>query len=460
MAASLSMPTIGKNYETWFLSQGFVGFVNAGGAAFLVAPMILSQGGTPADAGMVVGLLPFVALLSPIFGSMADRYRIHREMVLVGLASLVLASIVMSFAEQSLTYVVGALLFGTGGGLIIVANLSMLAGSGLSEDGVAKRMGLLQMSMPFGQFLALGIIAVLLAAGVSFSDLFLMVAGVAAIGFVVAWPLTKAPAQRTREYLDSHPTALQSSEAAGARNKFTKIMLSAFGLFLLINFLSQFGEQIVESQYPNYLNDVFKIDPEVAALTMAAAVLISAPLYPFSGRWAARSGPKIPFVFAIGMRTAMTAGLAFLSLAGGDKVQVPAMVLFGIMIVMYPFFEVNTSLIAVKTSPIGPGGGQGFQGGATQLAGILGAFLAGWLANQAGFETLAWVATAVGVAAFVISLFLKVERPGNAEPEHPEDAAISIAAVAAMGATSARGGTPQQLTHDDTPGETDDHPAE
>ena len=136
------------------------------------------------------------------------------------------------------------------------------------------------------------------------------------------------------------------------------------------------------------------------------------------------------------------------------------MILFGIMIVMYPFFEVNTSLIAVKTSPIGPGGGQGFQGGATQLAGILGAFLAGWLANQAGFETLAWVATGFGIAAFVVSFFLKVERPGNAEPEHPEDAAISIAAVAAMGATSARGGRPQQLPHEGTTGDADDDPAE
>ena len=60
--------TFGSNYEAWFLSQGIVGFVNAGGAAFLVAPMIIDQGGSPADAGMIVGLLPFVALLSPVFG--------------------------------------------------------------------------------------------------------------------------------------------------------------------------------------------------------------------------------------------------------------------------------------------------------------------------------------------------------------------------------------------------------
>ncbi len=451
-----AIATIGANYETWFVSQGVVGFVNAGGAAFLVAPMILSQGGTPADAGMVVGLLPFVALLSPIFGGLADRFRIHREMILVGLASLVLASITMSFAEQELTYVVGALLFGTGGGLIIVANLSMLAGSGLSEDSVAKRMGLLQMSLPFGQFLALGIIAALLAAGVSFSDLFLMLAAVAAIGFVAAWPLTKAPAERTRMFLDSNPPAVSTQTGSAGGSKMATIVFSAFGLFLLINFLSQFGEQIIESQYPNYLGEVFKIDPEAAAITMAVAVLISAPLYPVSGRWAASSGSKLPFMVAIGVRTATAAGLAVLSLAGGDGLQVPAMLLYGLMIVVYPFFEVNTSLIAAKTSPIGPGAGQGFQGGATNLAGILGAFLAGWLANQAGFDTLAWVATGFGVAAFVIGLFLRIESPAAGESEHPEDAAISVAAVAAMGTATGRGGTPQQLRHDDTTGGHDD----
>lgn len=415
MAASPAIATVGKNYEAWFLSQGFVGFVYAGGAAFLVAPMILSQGGTAADAGMVMGLLPFVALLSPVFGGVADRFRIHRELVLVGLVSLVLASIVMSFAEQELTYVVGALLFGTGGGLIIVSNLSMLAGSGLSEDGVAKRMGLLQMSMPVGQFIALGIIAVLLSAGMKFSDIFLMLAGVAAVGFVVAWPLTKGPAQRTREYLDSHTTAISESGATGARSKLATVMFSAFGLFLLINFMSQFGEQMLESQYPNYLKDVFKIDPEAAALTMALAVAISAPLYVVSGRWSARSGPKVPFVMAIAARTVTAAGLAFLSLGGGDGLQVPAMVIFGLMIVVYPFFEVNTSMIAVKTSPIGPGLGQGFQGGATQLAGIVGAFLAGWLANQAGFHTLAWVATGLGAVALVLSFFLKIDSDDKSE---------------------------------------------
>ena len=43
----------------------------------------------------------------------------------------------------------------------------MLAGSGLDEDVMATRMGLLQMSLPFGQFTALGIMAALLAAGES-----------------------------------------------------------------------------------------------------------------------------------------------------------------------------------------------------------------------------------------------------------------------------------------------------
>jgi MFS family permease len=440
--------TFGENYEAWFLSQGIVGFVNAGGAAFVVAPMIISQGGSPADAGMIVGLLPFVALLSPVFGNLADRFRVHREMVLAGLFALVLASITMSFAEQDLTYIVGALLFGTGGGLVIVSNLGMLAGSGLDEDAVAKRMGLLQMSLPFGQFTALGISAALLAAGVDLQTLFLLHAAVAGLGIVVMWPLTRGPAERVEAQLDATTEGAASTDGgSGRRLGVGAIVFTAFGLFLLINFLSQFGEQIVESQYPNYLGDVFKVEPDIAAVAMAAAVLLSAPLYPVSGRWAANKGPKAPFMVSMAVRTATVAGLAVLSIdvgEAGEGVRTLALLLYGLMIVVYPFFEVNTSLIAAKTSPIGPGGGQGFQGGATQLAGIVGGFTAGWLADQAGYDTLAWVATGLGLAGFLLGFLLRIdEKP--AELQQPGDDAVARAAVAAMAASTGRGGVPQQL---------------
>ena len=429
--------TTSRNYEPWFLSQGVVGFINAGGAAFLVAPLIVSQGGSPADAGMFVGLLPFVALLSPLFGGIADRFLIHREMVLGGMAILCLASLVMFSAEQELSYIVGALLFGTGGGIVIIANLGMLTGGGLAEEDLSRRMGLLQMSLPLGQFAALGLSAALLAAGVPLQSLFLMHAVVAVLGIVVMWSPTKSPAQRVRE----HMLATKPLPGAGpSRIGLRAVVLSAFGLFLLVNFLSQFGEQLVESQYPNYLNDVFQIDPEAAALAMAVAVLISAPLYPVSGRWAAKAGPKRPFMVAIAVRGITVAGLAVLSLVGEGQLQVLAMLLFGLMIVVYPYFEVNTSLIAARTSPIGPGAGQGFQGAATQTAGILGGFAAGWLAGQLGYSSLAWFATGLSVLAFIAGLFLRVQPPARTAAAQPQDAAVARAAVAAMGSSGVVGG--------------------
>ena len=159
-------------------------------------------------------------------------------------------------SERASRVFVGALLFGTGGGLIIVANLGMLAGSGLDDDVMATRMGLLQMSLPFGQFTALGIMAALLAAGVELQTLFLLHAAVAALGFVVMWPPTRAPAERISRQLDL-ATAVTTSAGSGSGKRigFAAIIFSGFGLFLFINFLSQFGEQIVESQYPNYLGD-------------------------------------------------------------------------------------------------------------------------------------------------------------------------------------------------------------
>lgn len=412
-----------SNYQLWFLSQGVVGFINAGGAAFLIAPLITSQGGTPADAGMVVGLLPFVALLSPIFGIVADRFNWHREMVLLGLALLALASAALLFAEQDIGYVAGALLFGAGGGMIIVANLAMLAASGLPSDVVAKRMGLLQMSLPLGQFTALGITALLLAMGVELQTVFAMHVAVALGGLVLMWNATKAPSQRVRELSDSRAEqAAQTEESPSRMPKLGTVILSAFGLFLLINFLSQFAEQLIESQYPNYLNGVFGIDPEVAAIAMAIAVLISAPLYPVSGRWAASRGVRGPFTTSIFVRTATALGLGVLAATAGSDarsaaVQLGAIVLYGLMITVYPFFEVNTSLIAARLSPIGVGGGQGLQGAATQGAGIIGGFAAGWLASELGFESLAWFSTGIAVAALVLVFFLKLPEPEPAEAE-------------------------------------------
>ena len=97
--------------------------------------------------------------------------------------------------------------------------------------------------------------------------------------------------------------------------------------------------------------------------------------------------------------------------------QLGAIVLYGLMITVYPFFEVNTSLIAARLSPIGVGGGQGLQGAATQGAGIIGGFAAGWLASELGFESLAWFSTGIAVAAMVLVFFLKLPDPQPAETE-------------------------------------------
>ena len=62
---------------------------------------------------MIVGLFLRRAP-QPGLRQLADRFRIHREMVLAGLVPRA-RPLTMSFAEQELTYIVGALLFGTGG---------------------------------------------------------------------------------------------------------------------------------------------------------------------------------------------------------------------------------------------------------------------------------------------------------------------------------------------------------
>ena len=93
-----------------------------------------------------------------------------------------------------------------------------------------------------------------------------------------------------------------------------------------------------------------------------------------------------------------------------------------------PVLRGQHPLIAAKTSPIGPGGGQGFQGGATNLAGILGGFTADGR-RPGRYDTLrgwrwGWVPQRSPSGSSSRSSRRRVRG-------HPEDA-VSVAAVAAM----------------------------
>ena len=71
--------------EPWFLTYACLGVVQGGMLPILLP---LSAGGST-HAGAVVGVMNLAGLTAPAWGHLADRRRLHREVLLIGLVATV-----------------------------------------------------------------------------------------------------------------------------------------------------------------------------------------------------------------------------------------------------------------------------------------------------------------------------------------------------------------------------------
>jgi predicted MFS family arabinose efflux permease len=183
------------------------------------------------------------------------------------------------------------------------------------------------------------------------------------------------------------------------------VLLSSFGLVLLVVVISFTAHSVVESQYANFMKDVFAIDGETSAMALAIAVLASVPVFPLVGRWLANAPYRLPLLVGIGLRALAGFGLWLVAGTTGLPALVP-LVLYGIIMVVIPLTDVSGALLSANTSPIGPGGGQGGYGFALAVASVLGAFIGGWAAEALGFASLGLVVSILAAVGLVLAVFL------------------------------------------------------
>ena len=77
--------------EPWFLAYACLGVVHGG---MLPVLLPLSAGGST-HAGAIVGVMNLAGLTSPVWGHLADRRRIHREVLLIGMLASLPALVLM-----------------------------------------------------------------------------------------------------------------------------------------------------------------------------------------------------------------------------------------------------------------------------------------------------------------------------------------------------------------------------
>ena len=100
----------GHSFEWWMVSFIAGG---AGWAAFislLIPPFVTETTGNAADAGIMMAIISLAAVLGPVLGGFADKYRAHRLVLSLGVLGMALGFFMYSiWAEAKALYALDAI---------------------------------------------------------------------------------------------------------------------------------------------------------------------------------------------------------------------------------------------------------------------------------------------------------------------------------------------------------------
>jgi hypothetical protein len=145
---------------------------------------------------------------------------------------------------------------------------------------------------------------------------------------------------------------------------------------------------------------------------------ISLPLYRPAAAWTKRLGPGA--MIRLGFLTRLVC-LIVLSVVAVSRVAGRGLLselAFAAFVLAWAILSVGGTALAARRSPIGEGGGIGLFNAASAAAGVLGAVLAGWVANAWGYHAV----PLMGVACVACGLAVAIADPAARRPRTAEAA--------------------------------------
>jgi MFS family permease len=400
--------------EPWFLAYACLGVVQ-GGMLPLLLP--LSAGGT-AHAGTIVGVMNLAGLTAPFWGHLADRRRLHRQVLLGGMLTVLLALLPM-LADRGLP--LKAALAGVLGLGFAAAAANTVANMFIVEvrpkDEWDARIGALQALGGLGQVTGLLLAGFI---GGRYALAFGVAAGLVAAAVPIAWmTLRGIQIPVARITAAAHP-ALGGEGWASAPQRLFHV-LSWRGLLTLLRgmempfarllgvwFVAFVAISAVLTMFPLSLIEAFGVPVRLPATSYAFAAAVSLLLYPLAASAAKQHGARRVLRAGFAARTVAIAILtvAFLSPAG----NVPTTLIGFVIIVMaWPLLGVSGTALAAELAPGEKGEALGLFNASSSLAGATGAFLGGWATGTFGYGKVCLVGT------IAVALALLLSGDGNAK---------------------------------------------
>ena len=406
--------------EPWYLAYALLG-ATVGGIAPILLPLAVSRNGSMAAVGLVMAAFNLGGMAAPLWGTLADRYRLHRWLMLGGLLVTALALAAFPFTASLAAWLALALAQGTGAAAAAtVANLFVVEVHPQAEWD--ERIGWLQTFYGGGQVGGLLLAGVLSRATLRIG--LLTAAGLTALAFLSGWltahtpdrlpsarPVLLHPVRHTHWDTGS-PQRFYHRPSLEALRGAMRALRSPFGIFLLSWLFSFAGAAMVFSLYPVLMQQVYGVTPALSSAGFAVAAALGLVLYAPAGHWSDRFGSLHVLQVALGVRLLALLGLFVLGITRFEMQGALALLAFLFVVLAWSLLSVTGTALAAHFSPVGEGEGMGIFNATTSLAGVCGAVLGGWLAGQWGYDATSGMAI-VGVAVG-LALTLAIDtRPGS-----------------------------------------------
>lgn len=420
-------------FKPWHLVNFAFGLLWPGMLYVLVQTFVLQETGSAADAGLVMAMIGLGALATPIFGSMADRYRAHRQLQLLAVAMVLAGVLVMTYAADEMFFTLAAILIGVGLAPVATLNTVYAVAAGLEPEQEAAAVTSLQRltfaGSILGGFLIAGLLQLQQNGSLSYEALFLINAALVAITFFLALVTTKEPA-RVVAKVAARRAAERDQQVASAGQSLGQLLRSPFGLALLVVFLNHVGFVAMVGQFVNFLDGAFGIDRSVAASANSVAMLLSLPLFGFIGRWMGNAGPTP--VLSVGIIGRVAGAGVFLllgwALGGpGGAIALPLLVWVGLRLVG-PLTDLANPVMIARTATAGAAQAQAAMIAVFALALAVGNVIAGQIAERFGWAAVPWQTVLfTGMAFLVLTFWLRPRLPEGSNAAEPEDVLAEIA---------------------------------
>ena len=404
----------GSSFEWWMVSNiafgaGFSAFIS-----LLIPPYVTDVTGNAADAGIVMAIISLAAILGPVLGSFADKYRAHRLILSLGVLGMAVGFLMYSLsAEAKALYALDAIFLGVSIAAINAVGPVFIVGAGLSQALQAKRLTTFNLLALVGQVIGGAIMAGAASAGMDFATRFMIASAIMLLTSVVTWFSSAKPAKRI---LLPEDKPEEHHEAGKKSFGLKQVLFSTFGLYLLILVLSSTGNNGINAQIANILPNVYGIDQATTSALISLAGLLNILFFFVAGAWMSRSGAMPDFTTGNVMRLVGALGLALL----GMVAKSPILLVAASMQLFYqsnPFVRLTQPVLAMRFSSIPPGQAIGWVIGAAALGSFFGSLIGGWLADTVGFNAINWMGViTVGLAVILIVFSLwPAERKKRAE---------------------------------------------